>query len=46
MPKKNSSIFQDVNSIAQVALRWNLRWKMKSAQNFDINRQTYSTGHL
>ena len=39
MPKKNLSIFQDVKSIAQVALRWkqHMQSSMKLAQNVDIN---------
>ena len=34
MPKKNSSIFQDVESIAQVTLQW------KQHLRIDINHQT------
>ena len=44
MPKKNLSIFQDVESIAQVTLQWkqHVRSSMKSARNFDINHQKYA----
>ena len=44
MPKMNLSIFQDVDSIAQVTLQWKqcMRSSMKSAQNVDINCQTYA----
>ena len=37
--KKNLSIFQDVESIAQVTLQWKQRVRslMKSARNVDIN---------
>ena len=43
MPKKNLSTFQDVNSIAWVALQWkqHMRSSMRSAWNFDINSWTY-----
>ena len=43
MPKKNEGIFQDVNSIALVALWWkqHTQSSMKSTGNSNINSHTY-----